>query len=74
MIEEMKAARREKRRQNIWEQKPAMSKPIDPICARALCDYEKLRISNIKEREMAMAELRFFDDLNRYENKIGLLR
>ena len=74
MIEEDKAEKREKRRQKIEEQKAAMNKPIDPIPERALCEYEKLRISNIQEREKAMAESGFFDDLNDYKNKIGLVK
>ena len=69
MIEEKKHEAREKRRQRNKDQKAAMNKPIDPLPVTGLCEYEKLRKSNIKEREEAMVAAGFFD-LNR---KIGLL-
>ena len=49
-----------------------MNNPIEPFPAGELCEYEKLRISNIQEREKAMAESGFFEDLNDYKRKVGL--
>ena len=51
-----------------------MDIPIVPHPEKELCDYEKLRIKNIEERQQAMAESGFFDDLLDYKVKIGLLR
>ena len=51
-----------------------MNNPINPIPERELCEYEKLRMSNIEEREKAMAESGFFDDTNEYKRKIGMLK
>ena len=72
MMEEKKAEVREKRRQKIEELKAAMNNPIEPFPEGELCEYEKLRISNIQEREKAMAESGLFDDLNDYKSKVGL--
>ena len=74
MIEEGKKSAGEKRRQKNEDLKAAMKKPINPIPVRELCEYEKLRLSNIEEREKAMAESGFFDDMDDYKRKIGLLK
>ena len=73
-IEEQKEQAREKRRQKNEEQKAAMNIPIVPHPEKELCYYEKLRIKNIEERQQAMAESGFFDDLLDYKVKIRLLR
>ena len=67
IIDEKKAQAKEKRRQKNEELKAAMNNPIAPIPAGELCEYEKLRISNIQERERAMAESGLFDDVNDYK-------
>ena len=72
--EEQKEQARERRRQKNEEQKAAMDIPIIPHPEKELCDYEKLRIKNIEERQQAMAESGFFDDLLDYKVKIGLLK
>ena len=72
IIKEKKDEARERRRQKLMEQKAAMNYPIDPIPERELCEYEKLRLSNIQEREKAMAESGFFDDINDFKRKIGM--
>ena len=74
MIEEGKKEARERRRQKAEELREAMKKPINPIPERELCEYEKLRMSNIEERENAMAECGFFDDLASFKSEIGLVK
>ena len=39
-----------------------------------LCEYERLREKNIKERMEKMAESNYFDDLNELKMKIGLYK
>ena len=56
LIEERKEEARERRRQKNEEHKAAMNITIAPNPKKELCDYEKLRIKNIKERQQAMAE------------------
>ena len=55
------------------EIKETMKKPVSPIPWSEPCFYEKLREKNIKEREDAMRESGFFEDLLKYKKKIGLL-
>ena len=74
MMEEQRMEAREKRRKRYQRQKEVMATPIDPLPEKELCEYEKLRNSNIREREKAMAESGFFDDLIDYKKKIGLLK
>ena len=38
-----------------------------------MCAYEKLREKNIKEGEKAMFESGFFEDLDSYKKKMGLI-
>ena len=73
MIEEGKKEARERRRQKAEELREAMKKLINLIPERELCEYEKLRMSNIEERENAMAECGFFDDLASFKSEIGLV-
>ena len=49
-----------------------MNKPIDPLPVTGLCEYEKLRMSNIKEREEAMVAAGFFEDIKDLKRKMGL--
>ena len=70
-MKERKKIQREKRRQKEKERKEAMNKPVLPLPERELCDYEILRDKNVREREKAMAESGFFEDLNEYKKKIG---
>ena len=71
-MEEKKNEAREKRRKKIIELKAAMKTPIDPLPVTEVSEYEKLRMSNIKEREEAMLASEFFEDLNDYKRNIGL--
>lgn len=54
----------EKRRQIEQEKRELMKIPLDPLPERELCEYEKLREKNIKEREAIMEKFGFFNDLN----------
>ena len=55
------------------ERKEAMDEPVPPLPERELCEYEKLRERNIKEREEAMAASDFFEDLSEFKKKTGLI-
>ena len=45
------------------ELKQAMQCPVMPLPVQELCEYEKIRADNIKEREEAMANSGFFEKL-----------
>ena len=74
MLEERKQIQKEKRKQRQRERKEAMDTPVQPLPEKELCEYEKLRESNIKERQDAMAASNFFEDFNEYKNDIGLTK
>ena len=68
---EMRATeRKEKRREQYRKYKEQMAIPLDPLPVTELCAYEKLRESNIKEREEAMRQCGFFEDLEKAKNDI----
>ena len=70
-VEERKELQKVKRKQKERERKEAMAIPIDPLPEHELCDYEKLRENNIKERKNAMMECGFFEDLMSIKKEIG---
>ena len=72
-IEERKKNLKEKRRLKQIERKEAMAIALDPLPERELCPYEKLREDIIKEREKAMVESGFFEDLLKTKRDMGLL-
>ena len=55
------------------QRKQAMATPVEPLPERELCAYERYREENIREREIAMAECGFFDDLASFKSEIGLV-
>ena len=65
---------REKQRIKQEERKERMKTPLDPLPENELSDYEKLRDRNIKEREQAMIDSGFFEDLNAFKKEIGLTK
>ena len=69
--EECRKEARDKRQQKKEELKAAMKKPLDPFPESEVCEYERLRLNNINEREKAMEESGFFEDLKAYKKKIG---
>ena len=71
-IEEREREKQEKRRKKYEELQALKNTPISPLPEKDLCEYEKLREKNIKEREQAMLESGFFEDFNDYKKKIGL--
>ena len=71
-LDERKREAKEKRKKKYEEMKAAMKTPILPLPENELCDYEKIREGNIKEREEAMKESGFFEDLQKFKRKIGL--
>ena len=50
-----------------------MEQPVDPLPIHEMCQYEKLRESRIKERETAMIESGFFDELLQMKKDFGLV-
>ena len=73
-MKQRRAIQKEKRRQKEKERKEAMNKPVQPLPERELCQYEKIREDNIKERKEAMAKCHFFDDLHEVKKDIGFFR
>ena len=72
MIKEQKSEARKQRKQKNQERKAALNVPLGPLPERELCQYEMIRENNIKEREKAMADSGFFEDMLEYKKKIGL--
>ena len=73
ICKEKKRIAKEKRKEKNEKLKAAMKKPIDSLPVKEMSKYEKIRQDIIKEREQAMAESGFFDDLLKYKKNIGLL-
>ena len=73
-LQQKKEEQREKRKLKEIERKEAMARPINPLPERELCDYEKLRDRNVKEREEAMAKCKFFDDLHALKNDMVICK
>ena len=69
-----KAEEREKQRIKQEERKERMRTPLDPLLENELCEYEQMRDRNIKEREQAMIDSGFFEDLNAFKKEIGLTK
>ena len=70
-IEEKKQEARDKRRNKQEQLKAAMDKPIKAFPEKELCEYEKLREKNIKERMQAMEESGFFEGLNDFKKEMS---
>jgi hypothetical protein len=73
-VEQRAEERKEKRKQKYKEIKEKMATPIDPLPKPKLCAYEKLREDIIEEREKAMRESGFFEDLRKTKEEIGLTK
>ena len=71
-FEHRKKILKEKRKQKEMEKKEAMAIPVAPFPVKELCAYEKIREDIIKEREAAMAECKFFEDLDQFKKDVGL--
>ena len=74
MKEEMRDRANEKRRERYRKQKEAMSIPVKPLPDKALCEYEKLRENNIRERIEAMTKAGFYEDYYEYKKNMGLTK
>ena len=72
-MEEQRKQAQEKRRIKQEQIKVAMETPIAAFPVKEKCEYEKLRDKIISERMQAMQEAGFFDDLNDYKQKIGMI-
>ena len=73
-VEQQAEERKEKRKQKYKENKEKMATPIDPLPKTKLCAYEKIREDIIEEREKAMRESGFFEDLEKTKKEIGLTK
>ena len=69
-----KEEEREKQRMKNEERKEAMRNPIDALPEKELCEYEKIREDIIKERNEAMANCKFFEELIETKKEIGLCK
>ena len=72
---DMKEAREKRNMENKEKRKAlkkALKKPIAALPVRELCEYEKIREKNIKERYEAMKKSKFFEELE--EAKINMSR
>ena len=72
---DMKEARERRNMENKEKRKAlkkALKKPIAALPVRELCEYEKIREKNIKERYEAMKKSKFFEELE--EAKINMLK
>ena len=77
MIEQMKQRKqeiKEKRQKKYEERKKAMETPVNPLPKRELCKYERIREDIIREREEAMEQFKFFEDLEKTKMEIGLYK
>jgi hypothetical protein len=61
--------KREQRKLKEEMRKKSMIIPLDPLPERNMCEYEKIRENNISERENAMYESGFFEDLIPYKEE-----
>ena len=73
-VEQRAEERKEKRKQKYKENKEKMATPIDPLPKPKLCAYEKIRDDIIEEREKALRESGFFEDLKKTKREIGLTK
>ena len=66
----LKQEQKEKRQRRREELKRAIAKPIAPLPERELCQYEKIREDIIREREEAMANFKFYEELHKTKEAI----
>ena len=71
-MKEARERRNLKDRENRKAMKEAMKKPIAALPVKELCEYEKIREENIKERYEAMKQCRFFEELE--DTKIDTIK
>ena len=48
-----------------------MNNPVNPLPVQEMCLYERIREGIIKEREEAMANCKFFEDLLEAKKEMG---
>ena len=68
----IKEEQKEKRLLKKEEMKKSIARPIKPLPERELCQYEKIREYIIRERQGAMANFGFFEDLDKTKEALGL--
>ena len=65
---------KEERKRKRDEKKKAEKIPLQPLPERPLCEYEKIRENNIKEREDAMIAAGFYADLPEYKKDVKTIK
>ena len=63
---------KEKRKLKLLERKKDLNRPMEPFPKQKLCEYERLRETNIKEREEAMEASGLFEKLSSYKVEFGM--
>ena len=71
MIKYRKMKEKEKRKQKKEDLRQALSKPLEPLPKRKLCEYEKIREQIIKEREEYMVKCNFYVTLEKTKKDMG---
>ena len=74
LMKQRKQEMKEKRQKKNEERKRAMETPVAPLPKRELCKYERIREDIIREREEAMAQFKFFENLEKTKTEIGLYK
>ena len=67
----IKLEQKEKRQKKREMLKQASKKPMKPLPEMEICQYEKIREDNIRERNEAMAKFEFYEDLEKTKEEIG---
>ena len=62
-LDEYKIMKRNERKEKRKALMKKFKKPLPPLPSKELCEYEKIREENIKERYEAMKQCGFFEDL-----------
>ena len=70
-IKERKKEEKEERKIKYNEKKKAQNIPLEPLPVRPLCEYEKIRENNNREREAAMTAAGFYSDLLEFKKSCG---
>ena len=71
LMKQRKQDIKEKRQKKNEERRAAMEKPVTPLPKRELCQYEKIREEIIRERQEAMVQFQFFENLEKTKKDIG---
>ena len=74
LMEQRKQELKEKRQKKNEGRRAAMNTPVNPLPKQELCKYEKIREDIIRKREEAMAQFKFFENLEKTKREIGFYK